>query len=413
MLGKIDESELVCKKNEYKEKGITLHVQRRVKKEIVTLHGKLSFSRVILRPFGSESKKLLLDTEGIKSVAPLDCYLGIDRIPFKMSVDMILECAYWAQNQCSFEAAQTAVKKIHGIDINDDTIRLATDYIGRMIFENDCRKASTAWEKFNTAQLRFPYDRKGILYIEMDGAALNTRHKNGDGSTWRENKLGIVFSSDNIYHWTGKDGKPCRMLQKREYISYIGESCEFKKHLLACALRNGYGRYRDTVILSDGASWIAHIAEEMYPDAQHILDFFHLAENVHDFARAKYGTDESEYKSWAKEICDKLENGRWEEVLAALNPDETYPNTVNLYHYIESNREHINYPEYKTKGYFIGSGAIESGNKVVLQKRLKLAGMRWNPKTAQYIITLVSKEASKKWNEDVVDFVLSSYNQLF
>ncbi|MDE7313617.1 MAG: hypothetical protein K2N87_18670, partial [Eubacterium sp.] len=35
------------------------------------------------------------------------------------------------------------------------------------------------------------------------------------------------------------------------------------------------------------------------------------------------------------------------------------------------------------------------------------------PKTAQYIITLVSKEASKKWNEDVVDFVLSSYNQLF
>lgn len=32
-----DESELIRKKNEYKEKGITLHAQRRVKKEIATL----------------------------------------------------------------------------------------------------------------------------------------------------------------------------------------------------------------------------------------------------------------------------------------------------------------------------------------------------------------------------------------
>lgn len=400
---------LYVKKNEYKEKGITLHVQRRVKKEISTLQGKLSFFRMVLRPFGDASKKRLLDTEGIKSVVPLDCYLGIDRIPFKMSIDMMLECAYWAQNQCSFEAAQNAVKKIYGMDINDDTIRLATDYVGRLVFESDCRKADAAWERFNTAQLQFPYDRKGTLYIEMDGAALNTRHKNSDGSTWRENKLGIVFSSDNIYRWTGKDGKPCRMLQKREYISYIGESCEFKKHLFACALRNGYGRYKDTVILSDGAPWIAHIAEEMYPDAQHILDYFHLAENVYDYAKAKFGTDASEYKPWAKEACNMLENGKWEDVLAMLRPDETYPNTVNLYHYIESNREHINYPQYKEKGYFIGSGAVESGNKIVLQKRLKLAGMRWNPKTAQYIVTLVSKEASKKWKQEVVDFVLSTY----
>ena len=369
----------------------------------------MSFSRYILRPYGEASKKLLLETEGVKSIAPLDCYLGIDKIPFKMSVDMILECAYWAQNQCSFEAAQAALKKVHGADINDDTVRLVTDYVGRLVFEEDCRKADEAWGNFNAAQLCFANNRKGILYIELDGAALNTRHKNDTGSTWRENKLGIIFSSDNIYHWMGKDGKECRALQKREYISYIGEAHEFKKHLFACALRNGYGKYEDTVIISDGASWIAHIAEEMYPDAQHILDFFHLSENVHDFAKIRFGMDESKYRPWAKEVCDLLEDGKWESVLSMLNPDETYPNSVNLYHYIESNKNHIDYPKYKRKGFFIGSGAIESGNKVVLQKRLKLAGMRWNPKTAQYIVTLVSKEASGKWNQDVTEFMLSTY----
>lgn len=350
-----------------------------------------------------------MEKEKVKSVAPLDCYLGIASLPFKMSVDMMLECAYWAQNQCSFEAAQAALKKVYGIDVNDDTLRLATDYVGRLVFENDCEKADEAWQKFNAAQLHFPRTRKGTLYIEMDGAALNTRHKNNDGSTWRENKLGIVFSSDNIYRWKGKGDVEHRALQKREYISYIGGAQEFKKHLFACALRNGYGKYRETVILSDGASWIAGMAEEMYPDAQHILDFFHLAENVHDFAKSRFRMDESKYRPWAEKMCSLLETGEWNLVLSKLDPNEAYPNTVNLYHYIESNRNNINYPEYKRRGYFIGSGAIESGNKVVLQKRLKLAGMRWNPETAQYLVTLVSKEASGIWNRDVAEFILATY----
>lgn len=45
--------------------------------------------------------------------------------------------------------------------------------------------------------------------------------------------------------------------------------------------------------------------------------------------------------------------------------------------------------DYKEKGYFVGSGAIESGNKVVLQRRCKQAGMRWSVNGAQYILTFL------------------------
>lgn len=114
-----------------------------------------------------------------------------------------------------------------------------------------------------------------------------------------------------------------KMLQKRKYISCIGESCEFRKHLFAYALRNRYGRYKNIVILNDGAPWIAHIAEEVYPDTQHIHDYFHLTENVSDYARAKFETNVSKYKPWAKETCDTLENRKWKDVLAMLRPDET------------------------------------------------------------------------------------------
>jgi len=61
---------------------------------------------------------------------------------------------------------------------------------------------------------------------------------------------------------------------------------------------------------------------------------------------------------------------------------------------------------YEHKGYFIGSGAMESGNKVVMQQRLKQAGMRWNVETAQNLLTLKSKAESGFWNRDVENYIL-------
>ncbi len=60
------------------------------------------------------------------------------------------------------------------------------------------------------------------MYIEVDGAAVNTRHKDSNGSTWRENKLAIFFSSDNIYTYRKGNGEACRKIQKKEYVPYIG-----------------------------------------------------------------------------------------------------------------------------------------------------------------------------------------------
>lgn len=360
---------------------------------------------MVLRPANPRSMEELMSRFGLKSIAPLDIYLGIDGLPCKMSIDMMLKCAFWAQNQCSYQLAEETMRKVFGYAVNDDTIRQVTGFIGRLVFEEDCRLAENAWAALESANIDCPHDRKGVLYLEADGAALNTRAKGADGSTWRENKLGVAFSSDNIYHWVGADRKKHHQIMRREYVSYIGSVNDFKKHFFACAIRNGYGKYRQTVILSDGAQWIANMAEELFPDARHILDLFHLKENVYDFAKAKFRQDAAKYTPWAELVCTKLEDGHWEEVLMGLDPREQYDNTVNLYHYIDSNRGHIDYPSYKEKGWFLGSGAIESGNKIVLQKRLKQAGMRWNPDTAQYLLTLCAKAESGRWDQDVEAYI--------
>ena len=371
---------------------------------MVTTLGTVAFSRYSLIPQGAESRKNLFEIAGVKSIFPLDCYLGIANLPFKITPFAMLKIAFWAQNQCSYQRAEDALYEIMRVKVNDDTVRHVSNYVGGVIFKNDCQKAEEAYSMLCSGKLPYPKDRKGVLYIQADGAALNTRIKDDMGSTWRENKLGEVFSSKDIHYWTDKKGNRKHRLLKKEYISYIGSVEEFKKHLLACAIRGGYGHFKETVFIGDGATWIRNMVDELFPDAQQILDFYHLCENVYTFSKHLHGTVNEKYKLWAKDVCDSLRASKYDQVLKDLAPfknKKLHGCPINLHGYIYNNIKNINYAEYEQKGYFIGSGAIESGNKIVLQDRLKRAGMRWNVITAQAMLTLKSKAESDRWFIDV------------
>lgn len=334
----------------------------------------------------------------------MDSYLGLSGLPFKITPAAMLKIAYWAQNQSSYRRAESAISEALHITVDNDTIRNVTNYVGSFVFQNDCRKAKEAFYALENHKLNYSRTREGIVYIQTDGAALNTRLKDDSGSTWRENKLGEVFTSDNIRYWTNQKGERQHQILKKEYISYVGSVVEFKKHLLACAIRNGYGQYKETVILSDGATWIRNMVEEVFPDAQQILDFYHLSENVYTFAKALFNHNEAGYIPWAKMICDHLKASRTNLVLKELESlDIKKPEfcSINLLGYITNNLNNIDYASYRQKGFFIGSGAIESGNKLILQDRLKRAGMRWNTPTAQAMLTLKSKAESGIWFQDV------------
>lgn len=349
--------------------------------------------------------------EGINAVAPLDDYLRLTGLPFKMTPEVMLNVAHWAQWQGSYQDAEVAIMLAHQLKINDDTVRQVANFIGNLVFKEDCRRAEDAFYKLDSGKLNFPAQKKkGTLFIETDGAALNTRIKDESGSTWRENKLGIVFSSDNIHYWTNKrTGEREHKVLKKEYISYIGSVHEFKKHLLSCALKNGYGAYKQTVLISDGATWIRNLREELFPDAQQILDYYHLCENVNTFAKCLFGSDPSQYSAWADEMCKLLKASKHEEVLAELNKREKPPQCpVDLYGYIQNNASNIDYDRYLGEGLFIGSGAIESGNGSVLHQTFKQAGMRWNVQSAQNLLTLRSKYKSDLWQKEVVKPVLES-----
>ncbi|MDR2459496.1 MAG: hypothetical protein LBE38_01745 [Deltaproteobacteria bacterium] len=366
-----------------------------------------------LIPSTPADKKLLLDGGHQRFVFPVDEILEIDKLTFGMTIPVMLTITKEALRCGSYEETeQMLIEKTH-IRVNDDTIRKVTDTIGEMVFKNDLKRADEDWERLMHAQIDFPNIKKpNVLYLEVDGAMLPTREKDEHGSIWRENKLGMAFSDDNFFYWVDKHGKRQHRIIKREFINYIGDCNEFKKFMFSLALRNGYGHYKETVLISDGATWIRNMKEELFPDAQQILDFYHLCENVSTCAKDVFLLDEGKYKPWAKKICDLFKASKYQAALA--NIDKLYNNrnkkAINrLKTYINNNINHIDYANYIKKGYFIGSGAVESANRYVPQGRLKLPGMRWQVKNGQYVLSLMAKYKSALWEQEVVEPIYDLY----
>ena len=116
--------------------------------------------------------------------------------------------------------------------------------------------------------------------------------------------------------------------------------------------------------------------------------------------------NESKYKPWAADVCAALkkkparESPSRPETIQLKEARKRHGQSLHLY-YISNNANNIDYAAYESKGYFIGSGAIESGNKTILQDRLKRAGMRWNVATAQAMLSLKTKAESGLWFADV------------
>ena len=321
----------------------------------------------------------------------------------------MLRIAYWAQNQLSYKRAEAAISQILSLDVDRVTIRNVTNYVGGFVFRNDCKEALKAMELLNSGKMEYARDKNGTLYIEADGAAVNTRTTDAD-STWRENKLAVAFTSDDIRWWTSTDGERRHaFVRTPTYCSLIGPVSDFKSHVLALAIRAGYGNYTDTVFISDGATWIRNMVQEIFPDAQQILDFYHLCENVNKYARGLFGVSESQEKArkkWANDICDSLKKSQYQHVLDELGEGSNVivdGLSFNLHGYITNNKNNIDYVEYQQRGLFIGSGIVESANKTILQDRLKRAGMQWNVQCAQAMLTLKAKQESSLWETDVAN----------
>lgn len=380
-------------------------------RKLIGLFGEIEYSRASLIPADKESARILLETENRKSIFPLDIELGVDVLPFKISCRMMCAIAKEAVRARSYSDASTNIEEKYHVTMSSVQVEKVTDFVGKLVYGSQLQEAKEAeilsHQKVDGRRRR--RRKNDILYLELDGAMVHVRDKK-DGDGWMESKHAIAFNSSDVYYYNTADGENTgHRIMNRDFIGYIGSADDFRYHFYALAKRNECDLCSELVVISDGALWIRDLVRELLPKATHILDLYHAKENAGKFAQAvKRG--KLQKKEFADKLCGLIDEGNVSELLSVLGPykDEKFPpGVLNLYRYIENHKDCMDYPLYKSKGYFVGSGAIESGNIRLMQNRMKLQGMRWKLTSGQQMLSLKAKYESNKWNE--VETIIQQY----
>ena len=146
------------------------------------------------------------------------------------------------------------------------------------------------------------------------------------------------------------------------------------------------------VIVGDGAEWIWHRAP-LFANVCEILDFWHALEYAWTYARLQFGEGSRQADRWARRLAHDLKAGRVLDVIArlkTLRPQSDASRTAldALITYYTDHASRMRYDEYLRLGYGIGSGAVESAHKQIVQARFRQAGMRWSALGARRLLAL-------------------------
>ena len=158
----------------------------------------------------------------------------------------------------------------------------------------------------------------------------------------------------------------------------------------------------------DGAEWQQRFLDHHRPDAVRILGFPHGVEHLSRAAQAVWGPGTAESTGWLGEQAHTLKHGDPDQVLEALQTlpveganDRAAAGRVRdeTLYYLGKRRGQISYAQFLDKGYPIGSGAVESANKLVVEARLKGSGMHWARVNVNPMVALRGISCNDRWGE--------------
>lgn len=129
-------------------------------------------------------------------------------------------------------------------------------------------------------------------------------------------------------------------------------------------------------------------------------------EHLGEFAK-QYFEQQDQRSNWIESQKELLCQSDIEKVISNILELPTKRRSIKtakkkLLQYYQSNKERMDYKRYRSMGAgLIGSGAIESAHRTVVQKRMKLSGQRWTRKKAQNMLALRCVRLSGQWNKVV------------
>jgi hypothetical protein len=233
------------------------------------------------------------------------------------------------------------------------------------------------------------------LYASVDGANVPLV-----GGRWAEVRTLVI---GEVVEWPEQEPR-CRHLS---YFSRLASAEEFMERVGPEVRRRGLDRAQEACFGSDGAAWCQRFPERYCPGAARGLDFWHGAEHVHEFSKVLWPATEDNQQWWAGEMLHDLKHhgpGRLLRSLAGWaaigGRGKVGKAATAAWNYFETRAELLDYPGLRAAGWPIGTGAVESANKLVVEERMKGPGMHWSEAHVDPMLALRNAQCSRRWDED-------------
>lgn len=289
-----------------------------------------------------------------------------------------------------FEQTAKMLGACLGVQVSEATARRYTEAAGAA-FE----AVQTAEAQRLEREVPLPPTGPDTQLLSVDGAMVPLVH-----GQWAEVKtlaLGVVgpavaHGEDRVVH-----------TEQLSYFSRMQEATQFSQLALVEIHRRGVEKAGRVVAVMDGAEWQQGFVDFHCPDAVRVLDFPHAAQRLSGIAAELYGTDTPATQGWLEPRLHQLKHDGPGALLAELRDlHQQQPGHEVLAEnlaYLEKREGQMHYPEYQAQGWPIGSGAVESANKVVVEARLKGAGKHWAREHVNPMVALRTMVCNDRWEE--------------
>lgn len=246
-----------------------------------------------------------------------------------------------------------------------------------------------------------PANAPRLLVIGMDGGRWQSRQKDAEtGTRWREDK---VLSVSSYLPGNGLEGaaavKPTPLV--RTHLATCRDAAAFGVMARVEAEGRGYREAEAVIAMGDGGNWIDPLVEREFRVEARIIDWFHAVEHLWDCANAVHGPQTPAGSALAGRLEAWLWDGKVGRVIEELTEQSRqlgeaqpsdppqHPRRVLQQNvgYFSRHQEHMRYPEYRAKGWPIGSGETEATVKQ-FNKRVKGTEQFWEEAGIEPILSL-------------------------
>src|SRR6266571_1768471 len=284
-----------------------------------------------------------------------------------------------------YAQAQELLSDLVGIGVSKATARRATLDTGQAALARD--EAEEERLKREVPQAPEGADKQ---QLSADGAMVHLV-----GGEWVEVKTLIMGEVS-----CNKRGEVCT--QQISTFSRLTDAERFTEASLVEPHRRGVERAAAVCAVQDGAEWLQGLVDYHRADAVRILDFAHAAEYINEIGQAVQAAGGRLPATWLAGVLHRLKHQGPHRVLTHLTwLAARYPSPLiqEKLAYLQKRETHMQYPTYQATGWPLGSGSVESANKVVVEARLKGAGMRWGRHNVNRMLALRNAVCNRRWNE--------------